>query len=493
MDTTLLLIRLFLFGVFALAGIGKLLDRQGSRNSMRAFAVPESMVNSFAAVLPFVELAIAFALLFTPTYWYAGIAAFVLLLVFIGGMLLQIQRGKAPDCHCFGQIHSEPVGIRSVLRNVGFAAAALFVAIFGIARPGIPVGENVPQVLQSVLLLSGLVGIAVLVSYAVRLTNGQTKLLRRIELLELLGGGETQVERQEAGNPIDGLPIGAPFPDFEITNAIGKKVTLNALLSAGKPILFLFVGPNCRPCRSLVPEIAAWSSELRERLRFILVSTGTPADNLEKFAAADVDEILLQDSRELALSVSAKWTPTAIVVLPNGKVASHPAVGDNTLRSFIERIRTADMTNEFVHFANSNGNDAPQKIGLPVPDFSLSAVNGENITSADMKGKKTLAVFMSTGCGHCHDLLADIRKWEAAGTMDDVNVIIFSEGSVKEHRELGMKAPILLEKGYKTAAGLGMRGTPSAVLINENGIIASEAAIGPPNIKALIGRMNEKI
>lgn len=490
MEILLVLVRIFLFGVFALAGIGKLLDPEGSRKSMKAFAVPEGLVKPVVAILPFIEIAIAFAMLFVTVSWFGAIAAFVLLLCFIAGMLYQIYRGNAPDCHCFGQIHSEPVGMASVLRNVGFGVAALFLMATGPEMQGIPLGESGPQIMQSVLLLSLLIGIIVLISLSSALSTGQLKLLRRIELLELLGSGDTaSVERQEAGNPIDGLPIGAPFPDFDIENAIGKSVTLGGLLSDGKPILFLFVGPSCRPCRSLVPEIAQWAGELKGRMKIVLVSTGTAAENLEKFAASDAAEILLQQSRDLALSVSAKWTPTAVVVLANGKVGSHPAVGDNTLRSLIDRIRKADLKNEFVYFTNSNGREVPLKIGQNVPEFSIKGIDGSLVESSQMTGRKTLAVFMSTGCGHCHELLGDIRKWENADTLGDLDVVIFSDGTVDEHKELGMRAPIVLEKGYKTAAALGMRGTPSAVLIDERGVIASEAAIGPPNIKALIGRV----
>ena len=41
MEVILLLIRIFLFAVFALAGIGKLLDLQGSEKAVKEFGVPE--------------------------------------------------------------------------------------------------------------------------------------------------------------------------------------------------------------------------------------------------------------------------------------------------------------------------------------------------------------------------------------------------------------------------------------------------------------------
>ena len=37
-------------------------------------------------------------------------AALALLLAFVGGIVVNLARGTTPDCHCFGQLHSEPAG-----------------------------------------------------------------------------------------------------------------------------------------------------------------------------------------------------------------------------------------------------------------------------------------------------------------------------------------------------------------------------------------------
>ena len=71
---------------------------------------------------------------------------------------------------------------------------------------------------------------------------------------------------------------------------------------------------------------------------------------------------------------------------------------------------------------------------------------------------------------------------------DEPNLIVFSQGDEEAHKEIGLKSPILLDEGYKTAEQFGMFGTPSAVLINEKGKIVSETAIGASNIWALIGK-----
>src|SRR5262245_5738696 len=126
MEVILLLIRIFLFGVFALAGVGKLLDLEGSEKAVREFGVPDSLAKPFSVVLPLAELLIAVLLLPVSTAWFGAIGGFLLLAVFIGGMIWQMAKGNAPDCHCFGAIHSEPVSTKSLIRNIIFAALAFF-------------------------------------------------------------------------------------------------------------------------------------------------------------------------------------------------------------------------------------------------------------------------------------------------------------------------------------------------------------------------------
>src|SRR5687768_10458632 len=109
MEIVLLIIRLVLFAVFALAGIGKLLDLKGSEQAVKDFGTPEEFAKTFAIAIPFAEIIFAFCFLFVSTSWAGALGGFILLLSFTGGMLWQMAQGNAPDCHCFGQIHSEPI------------------------------------------------------------------------------------------------------------------------------------------------------------------------------------------------------------------------------------------------------------------------------------------------------------------------------------------------------------------------------------------------
>lgn len=488
MDLVLLIIRLLLFGVFSLAAIGKILDIAGSEKALRDFGVPDSLVWYLARLLPAAEYAVAAALLFTGASWFGAVGGLALLLVFIGGMIYQIAKGSDPDCHCFGQIHSERVGWASLFRNIGFGILALSLVIAGAGNQGATLAADAAGGIQVLVLLTAFIMLAAALSYLKQMADRQAKLQRRLEMLEMFSADGGAIERDDAGNPSDGLPIGSPFPDFELPSAAGTVVSIEHLMAEGKPILMFFVGPDCSPCNALFPQILAWRNKLAGRVEFVFVSKGTSTENLEKFKGVEPKRILLQKNRELAEVVLAKWTPTALFINRDGTIASHPATGDTAITQLVEKITAEDLGRDFLYFTNSNGFAKPPKIGSRVPDFSIADLRGRTVSASDLIGRKALAVFWSLGCPHCRQMIEEIREWERSATENDPRILIFSDGDREAHLALDVDSPILMDSSYAVSRELGMHGTPSAVLIDENGIIVTETGTGSPNIWALIGR-----
>src|ERR1700691_4055383 len=116
MSVLVLAVRLLLALVFGVAGVAKLLDLAGSRKSLVNFGLPEFLAKPLGLLLPVAELMCAIALIPDRfAQWGAsGIAA--LLVVFIVGISVVLAQGRRPDCHCFGQLHSTPVGSGTLLR-----------------------------------------------------------------------------------------------------------------------------------------------------------------------------------------------------------------------------------------------------------------------------------------------------------------------------------------------------------------------------------------
>lgn len=485
-----MLIRLFLVAIFALAGIGKLLDLDGSENAIKDFGVPDILAKPFSVLLPFAEIFVAILLLFVQTSWLGAIGGFLLLLTFIGGMLFQMAKGNAPNCHCFGQLHSELVSAKSLIRNGIFAILAFFLILSGKDNQGLSVfdsSNNSDGNFMSFILGLATVGLlAAVVFYLKKISEQQTQIMRRMEILELttLDGGR-EIERENLTYPNNGLPIGAPAPDFVLPDINGRDISLENLLMQAKPILFFFISPTCNPCAALLPEIERWQAELRGKLNFVFVSSGKIKENLDKLAGDQFKQILLQKDREIALLFGAEWTPTAVLVNTNGTVASRTAVGDRAIREMLEMVKTQIDDPDVLLIANGGETNS---LGKFLPEFSQNDVFDRNITSEDLHGKKTLVTFWSLSCGYCTQMLEDLRSWDKARGVDEPNLLLLSEGEAEPHRNLDLQSPIILDKDRKISNELGMSGTPSAVLINENGRIVSETAIGADNIWTLIGK-----
>src|SRR5436309_3246990 len=136
MDFVLLAARLLLAIVFLVAGLAKLADRAGTCQALVEFGVPAPLARPLGLSLPLLELAAAAALVPPVTAWWGSLGALALLLLFVGGIALNVAHGRRPDCHCFGQLHAAPAGWPTLTRNAGLAALAGLLVWQGPAQPG---------------------------------------------------------------------------------------------------------------------------------------------------------------------------------------------------------------------------------------------------------------------------------------------------------------------------------------------------------------------
>lgn len=127
----ILVAKLVLVGVFGVAGIAKLADRNGVRRAIVQFGLPASLASPFAWGLIVTELCVATALLFGPSARAGALAALVLLASFSVAIALNLIRGRHPECHCFGRVHAAPVGWATEARNGLLASSAALVVADG--------------------------------------------------------------------------------------------------------------------------------------------------------------------------------------------------------------------------------------------------------------------------------------------------------------------------------------------------------------------------
>jgi thiol-disulfide isomerase/thioredoxin len=180
----------------------------------------------------------------------------------------------------------------------------------------------------------------------------------------------------------------------------------------------------------------------------------------------------------------ATWTPSAVFMDDNGRIASQLAAGDQAIRTLVESIENEDLSRDGLFFTSGNTTASRAPVGEPVPEFWLSDTTGREITNSQLMGKQTLITFWHPECGFCKRMADDLQEWDRSRGPADPELLVFTP----KEDTLVLESPILIDPDSKTAAKLGMQGTPSAILVNERGIVVSETAIGAPDIWSLIGK-----
>ncbi|HUQ15689.1 MAG TPA: MauE/DoxX family redox-associated membrane protein [Gemmatimonadales bacterium] len=217
MGAVLLAARLVLSLVLVVAGIAKLGDRAGTRQAMRDFGVPGPLAPALGLLLPLAELGAGLVLLPVATAWWGAVAALALLALFLSVIGYSLARGRRPDCHCFGQLHSAPIGSRTVIRNLVLTGLAALV----VAQPGREPGPGLLSLIGGITTAMGTaIGIA-LVALAAAAVNGwlfanllrqNGRLLLRLDALEerLRAPGSERESTAAAEGAHVGSAIGSP-------------------------------------------------------------------------------------------------------------------------------------------------------------------------------------------------------------------------------------------------------------------------------------------
>jgi LPXTG-motif cell wall-anchored protein len=325
------LIRIALSVVFGTAGITKLLDQRGAREAAKNFGAPESWAPAVAVLLPIAELGTAIGLLLSRSMYVSALAALLLLCVFIVAISVNLARGRTHDCHCFGQLHSRPLGWSTLARNLIFALGA-----------GIVLWQSRAHSLPSV--------------FSTRAEIDSSGFLLLIGLLVIVSGFLLYSKRRQkrlsvnASPALKGLPVNSLAPEFELDAYAGGKSSLAQLLAYGKAVLLIFTNPTCGPCVVLFEEVRLWQESHSEQLTIALISFGTIKENFVNVARNGLGQVLLQREREVAEQYGANVTPTAVVVNANGRIASPVAAGADEIRKLLTTIlANSDGSNNHSH------------------------------------------------------------------------------------------------------------------------------------------------
>jgi peroxiredoxin len=104
-----------------------------------------------------------------------------------------------------------------------------------------------------------------------------------------------------------------------------------------------------------------------------------------------------------------------------------------------------------------------------------------------------LLVFSDPDCGPCDELAPLLQQLHL--DRSGLQVLVVSRRDVAANRakaaKLGLSFPIVLQKQWELSLKYAMFATPIGYLIDEDGIIASNVAVGVKPILALAERVDE--
>jgi peroxiredoxin/uncharacterized membrane protein YphA (DoxX/SURF4 family) len=488
-------VRVLLVVIFVVAGLGKLLDLAGSRRTLIDFGLPAYLATPLGVILPVVEIGTALALIASARW--GAVAALTLLICFVAGIAVNLVQGRKPDCHCFGQLHSAPAGWGTILRNAILAGVAGLVIWQGdrgdlsiLSFLGL---ERSFTFIVGMVVLAAVAGQSWFVFYLLR-QHGRM-LLRLDAIEEGLGTGTVPPRRWVDGNAaaVGGLPVGVTAPSFSLPNEHGQLVTLDSLRGSGKPVMLIFSAHDCPVCVELLPEVANWERAHRASLIIAVLDRVKPDHVTDNGAAMhSLTTVLLQPDGEVARLYEVAGTPSAVIVRPDGTIGSAMAPGAAAIRALLARtVRTSarlkvlPSTNGDAHLLDHDESPVSPQIGEPAPTLKLPDLAGRLMDLDGFRGSKTLLLFWNPSCGFCNRMLDDLKSWENSRREGAPQLLVISRGSVEDNTMMGLRSPVVVDNTFATGAAFGATGTPSAVLITEDGKICSSVVVGAQAVLTL--------
>ncbi len=117
-------------------------------------------------------------------------------------------------------------------------------------------------------------------------------------------------------------------------------------------------------------------------------------------------------------------------------------------------------------------------IGLPAPDFTLTALDGNTVTLSSYLGNKVILLdFFATWCPPCRRGLPVIDSLaESYQESDDVVVLAVNLNESEElvrrlWKEQGLTMPVLFDRGGGVASSYAVSSIPHIAVIDKRGVI----------------------
>jgi len=144
----------------------------------------------------------------------------------------------------------------------------------------------------------------------------------------------------------------------------------------GLPVLLVFSDPGCGHCKALLPQVAGWQHQHRDRLTVALASRRSAGQKAATPETHGLRDVLLQANREIAEANQANGTPSAVLIAANGKIASPLASGAQAITQLIQSAATSGLPAVLAapRAASATGPSSQDKpgpaVGAAAPDLA---------------------------------------------------------------------------------------------------------------------------
>jgi peroxiredoxin len=116
------------------------------------------------------------------------------------------------------------------------------------------------------------------------------------------------------------------------------------------------------------------------------------------------------------------------------------------------------------------------RVGKPAPDFTLPDLDGQTVSLGGFQGEPVMVNFWATWCGPCVHEMPFVQEmyemWSEKGLVLLAVNIGESQPQVRSFmQENRLSFPVLLDGTGEVAERYGVRGIPTTVLVDSEGVI----------------------
>jgi thiol-disulfide isomerase/thioredoxin/uncharacterized membrane protein YphA (DoxX/SURF4 family) len=321
----ILTLRLVLAAVLIIASVTKIADRRGSTRTIIGFGVPPSIAPLSALLLPVTEISIATMLLVNVLVLWGALAGFVLLSLFTALIGNNLLKGRKVNCNCFGKTQHRPADWTALLRNGGLIVIAAIIVLHELKDSSLEdtnsyAGFLITSYLPEYEPIPATIGLLSVVFWLVGIAHNKKKHNNERAGASWPGFNKDAKPAEKNNEQKKPLVRGIAAPNFELVSTDTTIQSLKNLLIDGKPILLVFVDPECGNCNKLMPSLAEWQRRYAFRINIIPISSGSLEVNRARELEYNLKNVLIQKEKEVSKAYSISSVPSGVLIEPDGKI-----------------------------------------------------------------------------------------------------------------------------------------------------------------------------